>query len=249
MGADPDWREYLERFHHDAPGVTERMLRRSVDDDGVDPYGWAAERLPTSGAVVDVACGSAPLADHVGLVRYVGIDRSAAELAAAAERGARVVRGDATALPVRDAAVDTATCLMALMLAQPLDRAVAEIARVVRPRGRLVVLLPGRLPDRVADALRWAAVLAALGEVRLEWPNPSTLDTSTAWLDDAFTVVEDNTRSFPYPIDGDQDAAQFVASLYLRGVPEERQERAERVVDRLGRRIGIPLRRIVALRR
>lgn len=240
------WRGYLERFHADAPGVTERMLLRSLHD-GIDPYRWAAAAVSNEGTVVDVACGSAPLAGHLDHARYLGIDRSAAELGVAVRRGVRVVRADATAVPVADGDATTVTCLMALMLIQPLDAVVGEVRRMLTPGGRLVALLPARLPGGVADALRWGAVMTALGEAGLTWPNPHVLKAGTGWLGDGLTIVDDETRTFDYPIDGTDDAEQFIASLYLPGVSEQRRDRAQRVVDGwIGRRIGVPLRRIVA---
>ena len=64
---------------------------------GLQPYAWLAEGLPTTGPVWDVCCGSAPVADVVGVDRYCGVDLSEAELAQAALRrpGARVRHGDA----------------------------------------------------------------------------------------------------------------------------------------------------------
>jgi SAM-dependent methyltransferase len=246
---DAEWTTYLERFHAQAPGVTERMLQRSRDGHGHDPYRWAARAVPAAGAVIDVACGSAPLAEHVDHDRYLGVDRSAAELSLASHRATRVVRGDATALPLRDGSAATVTCLMALMLTQPLQSAVAEIARVLRPEGTLVTLLPGRAPDGVTDALRWAAVFAAVGWAALRWPNPQTLDKATDWLGEAFTVVVDESRSFAFPVETEVDARQFVASLYLPDVSDARRTLAEKVAsDWIGDRIGIPLRLIVARR-
>lgn len=245
--SDQAWRSYLERFHAEAPGVTERMLVRARHD-GVDPYQWAAAAVPPGGLVVDVACGSAPVADHLPGNRYVGVDRSAAELALAVQRiGTRVVQADATALPFADDSADTVTCLMGLMVTQPLELAQREIRRILRPGGRLVALLSGGMVGGVADALRWGAVLAALRLPGLRWPNPETVGSSDSWLDDAFTIVGDDRRTFLYPIDDHASARQLIASLYLPDVPDERMQRAVRVADSwLGRLIGVPLRRLVA---
>jgi SAM-dependent methyltransferase len=247
--SDWDWRAYLEQFHRDAPGVTERMLARAQDDAGANPYQWTAVALPPDGPVIDLACGSAPLAGYLSHSRYLGVDSSRAELDLAAERvgDAHVVRADIAQLPIADDATDTVTCLMALMVAQPLDAAQHEIRRILRPGGRLVALLSGGAPGGVADALRWGAVLTALRMAGLRWPNPEVIGPARRWLDDAFTVVSDEVRNFAYPIDDEASARQLITSLYLPGVAADRIEAATRVAGSLpGRTIGMPLRRVVA---
>lgn len=246
---DDSWRDYLDRFHRDAPGVTERMLGRSHDEHGANPYQWSATALPPRGRVIDLACGSAPLADHLGHDRYLGVDCSRAELDLAAARvgGSRVIRADVTRLPLADDATDTVTCLMALMLVQPLDAALREIRRILRPGGRLVALVSGGAPGSVADALRWGALLAALRMPGLRWPNPSVIAPAAEWLDPGFEIVDDEVHQFAYPIDGDAAARQLITSLYLPGVASDRVDAAARVAGSLiGRTIGVPLRRLVA---
>lgn len=251
------WRAYLERFHADAPGVTERLLRRARGPDGRDPYAWTADVIPTTGALVDLACGSAPLARHIAPGRYVGVDRSSAELRVAARRvGGRVVRADVADLPLADDSVDVVTCLMGFMVTQPLDAVQREVRRVLRPGppggshgggGYVIALLPTGLPGGVIDALRWTALAAALGIMRLQWPNPQTLRAARAWIDDAFTVGRDEQRTFWAPIDDEASARRLISSLYLPGVPDDRIERAVQVAGRwLGGSIGLRLRRVVA---
>ncbi len=54
--------------------------------------------------------------------------------------GARVVQARAEAMPLPDRSVDAAVCCVALCSVDDQDRALAEIHRVLRPGGRLVVL-------------------------------------------------------------------------------------------------------------
>ena len=56
-----DWDSYLSRFHARRPGVTEVVLGRARDQEDADPYAWIAAPVPPDAAVVDLACGSAPL--------------------------------------------------------------------------------------------------------------------------------------------------------------------------------------------
>lgn len=204
--------------------------------------------MSAGGVVVDVACGSAPLARHLRADRYVGVDRSAAELRLARGRvDDRLLRADAAALPLADGSADTVACVMGLMLVQPLRTVVGEIARVLQPAGRLVAVLPTGMSTGLADALRWAGLLAALRRPGLRWPNPATLDDPGAWLGARFAVRSDERRSFRYPITDAAAARQLVASLYLPGVPAHRIDRAARLAARWqGSDLGLPLRRIVA---
>lgn len=80
-----------------------------------------------------------------------------AEVAAA--RGLRTVRGDGTALPVRDGAVDLVVAFDVLEHIDDDATAAAEIARVLRPGGTLLVAVP-------CDMALWSAHDVAVGHVR-----------------------------------------------------------------------------------
>ena len=51
----------------------------------------------------------------------------------------RFLPGDLSALPLEDASVDAALCALALVYVADVSQAIAELARVVRPGGRIVV--------------------------------------------------------------------------------------------------------------
>ena len=53
--------------------------------------------------------------------------------------GGRFEQGDLAALPLPDASVDAALCALALVHVPDLHPALAELARVVRPGGRIVI--------------------------------------------------------------------------------------------------------------
>ncbi len=101
--------------------------------------------------VVDVGCGpgnvTTRLAEAVaphGLA--VGVDLSTPMLARAAARARPnmgLTRGDATRLPLRDASVDAACATAVVMLVPEPADALAELVRVVRPVGWLLVMVPG----------------------------------------------------------------------------------------------------------
>lgn len=56
-GAGESWDAYLSSFHQDRPGITDRIISRSVDSHGATPYDWVTKSVPNEGLVVDVAHG------------------------------------------------------------------------------------------------------------------------------------------------------------------------------------------------
>jgi ubiquinone/menaquinone biosynthesis C-methylase UbiE len=106
---------------------------------------WVCSRA--EGDVLEVGAGTgANLPHYPPGVRITGIDLSPAMLAVARDRArdlgvaADLRQGDAQALPFEDVSFDTVVCTLSLC-AIPDDRAaVAEMHRVLRPRGRLLLL-------------------------------------------------------------------------------------------------------------
>jgi SAM-dependent methyltransferase len=140
---------------------------------------WKARSIdllePRPGMVLlDAGCGTGEdvraLADRVGPGgRALGIDASAAMVTEARRRGhgprCAFRRADVTRLPLSDASVDGARAERVLQhLADP-AAAVRELARVVRPGGRVVVAEPdwGTLVIDGGDARVAALVAAAAG--------------------------------------------------------------------------------------
>lgn len=95
------------------------------------------------GAALDAACGTGRLSEllHRRGHQVVGVDASPEMLERARTRvpGARFEVGDLTRLPLPDASVDLAVCGLALSHLPDLGPAMAELARVLRPSGHLVV--------------------------------------------------------------------------------------------------------------
>jgi ubiquinone/menaquinone biosynthesis C-methylase UbiE len=97
--------------------------------------------------VGDLGCGTgqltATLAPFVG--RVIAIDASAAMLQAARKRlqgfeNVELRRGDLEALPIDDARLDAATLALVLHHLPEPGQALAEVARVLKPRGRLLIV-------------------------------------------------------------------------------------------------------------
>lgn len=114
-----------------------------------DRFTGAALRalLPRSWVVADLGCGSGAvsveLAPHVA--RVIAVDNSPEMLAAAKRRAGKLANvdfrlGDLEALPLADGSCDAALMLLALThLGEPIA-ALAEMARILRPCGRAVVV-------------------------------------------------------------------------------------------------------------
>ncbi len=104
--------------------------------------------VPAGLRVADVGTGTGALAAELAQagLRVIAVDRSPTMLEAAQRKieerrlsGIELRAGDASALPLRDAEVDAAFAHMVLQyLARPRE-ALAEMARVVRPGGRVVI--------------------------------------------------------------------------------------------------------------
>jgi SAM-dependent methyltransferase len=175
-----------------------------------------------------------------------------AELAAARVAGAGpLLRASATAIPLRDGSVDVVTCSMSLMVFSPLPLVLADVARVLRPGGRLVATVPAGGPLRGRDVLVVAGLLAALGR-RPAYPAGRELGRLPAHLAQAgLRLAGDERRRFGYRLRNAAGAAQFLSSLYLPGLPEGRRRLAGaylRLLARFGTELPVPLRRIVAVK-
>jgi SAM-dependent methyltransferase len=110
-----------------------------------DAIRWASEqiRARTRGRVVDVGCGEGRFLPPRG----VGVDVDAARLPLARSRSPLVVRAGAHALPFRDGSFDTAYAHRMLNDAGRIDVVLAEIGRVLRPDGRLLIFTRARSSD------------------------------------------------------------------------------------------------------
>lgn len=73
----------------------------------------------------------------------IGADTSPAMVAATREAGVEAVQADAQNLPFADAAFDAAVAAWMLYDVPDIDRALAELARVLKPGGRLVAITNG----------------------------------------------------------------------------------------------------------
>jgi 2-polyprenyl-6-hydroxyphenyl methylase/3-demethylubiquinone-9 3-methyltransferase len=134
---------------------------------GFEILHWLAEargalvpRAERPGAILlDAGCGGGLLAPHVNRLgyRHVGVDLRRSGLEQSATRGVAPVTGDVTALPLADGSADVVVAGEILEHVNDLPGAVAELCRVLRPGGLLVL-------DTVNDTRLGRFVTVTLGE-------------------------------------------------------------------------------------
>jgi len=88
--------------------------------------------------VLDLACGDGALLAHLG-AGAIGIDVAVDEL----RNVARTAQARARALPFADHAFDAITCHLAFMLFDDVPQVIAELERVLVPRGEFLAVLGG----------------------------------------------------------------------------------------------------------
>ena len=127
--------------------------------------------------LLDVACGGGVLAPYLGGKghRHLGLDLSAPALVLAAAHGVAALRGDAHALPLGDGTVDVVVAGEVLEHVSDWQGVVAELARVLRPGGTLVV-------DTIADTA-WGRFTALTVGERMPGGPPPRLHDAALFVD------------------------------------------------------------------
>ena len=151
-------------------GLDQRWRRRAVE----------ALALPAGAAVLDLCTGTADLAIAIATrhrdASVAGVDFSGAMLGFGQKKihGAelagriRLVRGDAARIPLMDASCDAATIAFGIRNVAEPERALAELARVLRPGARLAILEFGqpRIPGiRTLYSWYFRYLLPAVGRL------------------------------------------------------------------------------------
>lgn len=117
---------------------------------------------PPVGRAVDIGCGEGRLTRHLKQLGHcmVAIDSSPSLVAAARQfdPSMDVRLADAAALPLEDASADLAIAFMSLQDIDDMPAAIREVARVLRPGGKLCMAIvhplnsAGRFEQSTADA-------------------------------------------------------------------------------------------------
>lgn len=200
-------------FDRIAP-IYERM--NTVMTAGLDAR-WRRDAVRATGlragmSAVDVACGSGSLTRLLGEVvgptgSAIGVDVSKAMLREATGRAGRSwIRfelGDALALPLGDATVDAATIAFGLRNVADYRACLAEMARVTRPGGRVVVLeiaTPSGGLGRPVARLWFRRIVPLIGRV--------------AGGGSAYRYLPESVRGYPPP----EAIAEHLRAVGLAGV-------------------------------
>lgn len=231
---------------------TPTVLELPVDGDGVDAV---LSALRAGGGASALQWATDPLEDLATVIHLRPGRRSGDVLTVT--RGATgpaqvIARG--AALPVVTKGVDGVAMLLTLHLLPDLDAAFAEIRRVLRPAGTVVVVVPSVSMRSLAE-LRHRRLLAPVR--RGPWPHRSALD-SAGWLLHAadFAVIGDDRVPFTLPIPDAAAARRAVTELPDAGLwpPALSVDVRERLAVELaghagpGRVLPVALRRLVARR-
>lgn len=159
--------------------------------------------------LVDLGCGGGLMAPYASSYRHVGVDLNASALQVAAEHGVVAVRGDAARLPMADGVASVVVAGEVLEHVRDLDAVVAEISRVLRPGGTVVV-------DTISATRIARVALVAIAERLPGGPPPRIHDP------DLFVCPERLVRLF----------AQHGLELGVWGIRPSARDYARFLVDR-----------------
>jgi demethylmenaquinone methyltransferase/2-methoxy-6-polyprenyl-1,4-benzoquinol methylase len=142
--------------------------------------------LPTGSLVADLACGTGDFCRELSTqgLRPVGFDLSYGMLAAA-RTDAPLAEADILQLPVPDSALDGITCGFALRNLVELNGFFVELARVVRPGGRIALLdvsIPPNPVLRFGHSIYFGRVVPMVGGLLSDPAAYRYLPKSVAYL-------------------------------------------------------------------
>jgi demethylmenaquinone methyltransferase/2-methoxy-6-polyprenyl-1,4-benzoquinol methylase len=179
-----------------------RWRRRAVRETCLGPGGRA----------LDVACGTGKVTRDLWRAvqpggSALGVDFSEGMIGLALDRsvgddGLRFVIGDALALPVEDGSFDAATIAFGMRNLADYGKGFAEMARAVRPGGRVVCLEIARPGSRLGRLIqRWFdSIVPLIGRL--------------VGQGSAYAYLVESTRGYPAP----EEIARIMRSAGLRDV-------------------------------
>ena len=253
-----DWSVYLAQFHAVDPGVTERILSQAVAEHIGTPYAWLASKVTTvigidhePISILDIGCGSAPMKSFIPEHwNYLGIDLSPSELRKAQDAGReKVILADATNIPLAANSTEVTLSSMAIMLVTPIELAISEAHRVLKPNGIFAITLPSKTPILPRDLLVGLKVFSSLGAFPAMPQQFSEQRIHGLLESSGFVEISHERRRFSFVLHTFDDAKLLVDSLYLPRMTDTQKMRA---VDKLanwalkGREIPISLGMTVA---
>lgn len=180
MGDEPLVGEVPDDFTR-SPNQAEQPEVYELENAAMDPRGVLLEAMrelaPWAGrTLLDLGCGSGywlpGYTSEAAVVVGVEPDPTLLPLAAARPGGARVLHGSAEHLPLPDASVDVVHARFAYFFPPGCEAGLAEVRRVLRPGGRLVVVDNDHDAGEFAELLArnpWAAYQGSGGTTAAWW--------------------------------------------------------------------------------
>lgn len=135
--AVPTTQDYYDRFSANYEKERHHGYHRLIDELELD----LVRRYGAGRDVFEAGCGTGLLLREAARVASsaVGLDLSRGMLGAARARGLRVVQGSLTDVPLPTASVDLVYSMKVLAHIPPIEKALAELSRLVRPGGHLLL--------------------------------------------------------------------------------------------------------------
>jgi ubiquinone/menaquinone biosynthesis C-methylase UbiE len=128
---------YYDRFSPSYERERHRGYHRLIDDLELE----LVRRYGTGRDIFEAGCGTGLLLAEAARVgrSAVGLDLSRGMLERARERGLSIVQGSLTQVPLPDACVDLVYSMKVLAHVPAIREAIAELARITRPGGHLLL--------------------------------------------------------------------------------------------------------------
>ena len=180
--------QYYDRFATTYERERHHGYHRLIDDLEME----LVRRYGTGLDVLEAGCGTGLLLDETARVarNTIGLDLSRSMLGLAQHRGLPVVQGSLTALPLPDQSVDLVYSMKVLAHVPPIREALAELARVVRPGGHLLLeFYNPRSLRYLAKRMGGAAPIAEGTTDRDVYTRYDTLQTARSYLPDSVEFI------------------------------------------------------------
>ncbi len=135
--APPTTQDYYDRFAANYEAQRHHGYHKLIDELELG----LIRRYGSGRDVFEAGCGTGLLLREAASVARsaVGLDLSRGMLGPARERGLKVVQGSLTAVPLPDDSFDLVYSMKVLAHVPPIQQAVAELTRLVRPGGHLLL--------------------------------------------------------------------------------------------------------------
>jgi SAM-dependent methyltransferase len=196
--------EVVRREYADESGLVHRFALWQDNPDVPQPQEIAFDEVLALSPerLLEVGCGRGELAERFARegIDVVALDLSERMVELTRERGVDARVGDVQSLPFGDAEFDVAVANFMLYHVSDLDRALAEIARVLRPGGRLVAATNGVGQLAEMWALvgrdlsdRWSLFMRETGEAFLR---PHFAEVRVVELDGSLDMTAQQMRGY-----------------------------------------------------